>query len=235
MIFSQMIRRLVVVSFAVALSAEASVVDQVNNPPANRYAGMNFNIANGEMGAQTFTAGLTGKLDSVDLFISLIGGSATVDVDVRQLTNGLPSNNQSDVLGKSILQASLIPSRDLPDWTKFDFSAQGLVLQKGAQYAIVLSRGAFDNNSVAWFGAEQTYADGIYYHHNPNSTFSYWYDLDSRGYDLGFRTNMATPVAAVPVPATAWLLGSGLLGLMGVARCKINGKRGRSEVPFSPL
>ena len=35
------------------------------------------------------------------------------------------------------------------------------------------------------------------------------------GYDLAFHA-----VAAVPVPAAAWLFGSGLLGLIGVARGK---------------
>ncbi len=38
------------------------------------------------------------------------------------------------------------------------------------------------------------------------------------GFNANF--NMATP-AAVPVPAAAWLLGSGLLGLVGVARRKV--------------
>lgn len=41
------------------------------------------------------------------------------------------------------------------------------------------------------------------------------------GFNATFQ-GQAMPVAAVPVPAAAWLLGSGLLGLVGVARRKAN-------------
>ena len=48
---------------------------------------------------------------------------------------------------------------------------------------------------------------------NPNGPFA--------GYSANFNLNGITPaVSAVPVPAAAWLLGSGLLGLAGVARRK---------------
>ncbi len=41
------------------------------------------------------------------------------------------------------------------------------------------------------------------------------------GLNAGFNATMtATPLAAVPVPTAAWLFGSGLLGLMGIARRK---------------
>ena len=38
---------------------------------------------------------------------------------------------------------------------------------------------------------------------------------DSRWYD---STSFTVNVAAIPIPAAAWLFGSGLLGLVGVAR-----------------
>jgi hypothetical protein len=44
---------------------------------------------------------------------------------------------------------------------------------------------------------------------------------DTSNTDLGyFVTISVESVSAVPVPAAAWLFGSGLLGLVGVARLK---------------
>jgi len=41
-----------------------------------------------------------------------------------------------------------------------------------------------------------------------------------KGYNANFDIMTITPVSSVPVPAAAWLLGSGLVGLVGVARRK---------------
>jgi len=54
-------------------------------------------------------------------------------------------------------------------------------------------------------------------------------DIPLIGYTSGPVTGanlaMVTNVSAVPVPAAAWLFGSGLLGLIGVAR-----RQGRSKI-----
>lgn len=43
------------------------------------------------------------------------------------------------------------------------------------------------------------------------------------GFNANFNANLtATPDAVVPIPAAAWLFGSGLLGLVGIARRKKN-------------
>ena len=39
------------------------------------------------------------------------------------------------------------------------------------------------------------------------------------GFNANFNANLA-PVSTVPVPAAVWLFGSGLLGLVGIARRK---------------
>lgn len=39
-------------------------------------------------------------------------------------------------------------------------------------------------------------------------------------FGMSFNTTQLVPAAVVPVPAAAWLFGSGLLGLVGIGRCK---------------
>ena len=41
--------------------------------------------------------------------------------------------------------------------------------------------------------------------------------------DLVLTTDSGAPVSPIPVPAAVWLFGSGLIGLIGVARRKISG------------
>jgi hypothetical protein len=74
-------------------------------------------------------------------------------------------------------------------------------------------------SSIYWSGTE--YA--------PNTTLAYNFSFNSGNQDLignktySFYALAVRPgqVAAVPVPAAAWLFGSGLLGLVGVARRRL--------------
>jgi hypothetical protein len=43
---------------------------------------------------------------------------------------------------------------------------------------------------------------------------------NAEGYDLNIVSSAGAPISAIPVPTAAWLFGSGLLGLVGVARRK---------------
>lgn len=100
----------------------------------------------------------------------------------------------------------------------FGFAGVSFTEQSDSNYTVVNSRpnltfngGAFTGfNFVAYFGGEaghefnaQDYAFNGY---------EYGHDMTVSGTWLRFET---TPV---PVPAAVWLLGSGLLGLVGVAR-----------------
>jgi hypothetical protein len=54
---------------------------------------------------------------------------------------------------------------------------------------------------------------------------SSWFSSNQYGFDyVSFDGSVSgnVTVSAVPVPATAWLFGSGLLGLIGVARRKVH-------------
>ena len=47
-----------------------------------------------------------------------------------------------------------------------------------------------------------------------------WSHLQTDGPFTGFTTEMTMVVSQVPIPAAVWLFGSGLIGLMGLARRK---------------
>ena len=47
-----------------------------------------------------------------------------------------------------------------------------------------------------------------------------WSHFQTSGPFEGLTTEMTMVVSQVPLPATVWLFGSGLLGLIGIARCK---------------
>jgi len=110
-------------------------------------------IGTNEALAQTFTAGISGKLDGVDLFIGSGTGTNSLLVDIYITAGGLPVDNPSGLLGRVVLPASAIPTIYPGLWTQVDFSANEVYLQVASQYAIRIAMQGNENNSiVAWWG-----------------------------------------------------------------------------------
>ena len=96
--------------------------------------------------------------------------------------------------------------------------------QSGAPYLGTKRRGTPDkmiNNGVAGF-----FTGDILYSTSAGSSGS-WYSKSQYGFDYASINGSvsavsvsAAPAPTVPVPAAAWLFGSGLLGLIGLARRK---------------
>lgn len=81
--------------------------------------------------AQTFTAGLTGGLDRVDLLLNNTGASAPLTVQIRNTSGGAP--------GSSVLASASVPAASVPSSAGFvevDFASPAPV-KSGTQYAIV--------------------------------------------------------------------------------------------------
>jgi hypothetical protein len=106
--------------------------------------------------AQTFTAGITGKLDQVDLFLFRVGNPGDLTVQIQQVSGGAPSGavlSTSTVAEASVTQAQN-GTNSSSTWVSVPFSAPAPVTS-GTQYAIVLSAsGAAGINFYGWgFGS----------------------------------------------------------------------------------
>lgn len=111
-------------------------------------------------------------------------------------------------LGSTIMDLSgpLPGALDPPQFIDFDFSGIGLTV--GNTYTAAVTSNDFSISVV--YNGNDGYADGLLLESSPSLT------LCTNGCDLNFRVTPA--VSAVPLPAAAWLFGSGLLGLLGLAR-----------------
>lgn len=122
-------------------------------------------------------------------------------------TNGLLANGIYDwieILGSTTVEVCLQPGGCAPD----EFSPAN-----GEEWTLALfaDSGWFSDGSVIPDNLPATY-----------SALLVGFEFDAAGTEIGsvFATVNSVTVSAVPVPAAAWLFGSGLLGLLGIARRK---------------
>ncbi len=104
------------------------------------------------------------------------------------------------------LPAVLPSTTAAPVFIDFDFTGTSLTI--GNTYTAAVTTGSSFKIAVVYNGAD-AYASGMAFESAAGSLNSC-----SAGCDLNFRV---TP-SAVPVPAAAWLFGSGLVGLLSVSR-----------------
>jgi hypothetical protein len=83
--------------------------------------------------AQTFTAGVTGRLDQVDLFVSRVGNPGDLTLQIQAVAAGVPSG--------AVLATTTVPQSGITSsftWLSVPLASPAQVTA-GAQYAIVLS------------------------------------------------------------------------------------------------
>jgi hypothetical protein len=120
---------------AVIPSAGAGVIDQ--SQPGIRANAATF-VSESHHRAQTFTNGLTGGLDQVDVAIGRVSASvaASLLVEIRPLSSGVPSG---PALASASLPAASIPVASFPSAFLSVPLAPPAPVTAGVQYAIVLS------------------------------------------------------------------------------------------------
>ncbi|MBW2696251.1 MAG: hypothetical protein JRE70_07245 [Deltaproteobacteria bacterium] len=192
--------------------------------------------------AQTFTVGVGGTLESVDILIRQFGTPSDLLFDIRGTVGGIPIENDGTTLA-----AVPVPSTDVPTdltWVSVDVSSFNVPVQVGDVLAIVLRTNG--SGGYQW-GAQQgnPYSGGAPYFRNPGPSWTIQTE------DSGFRTYVSQEAThlfvAVPdnrfldnsdpdgdfavlfVPEPSWhtLILSGVMGLLVLFRAR---KRSESSV-----
>jgi hypothetical protein len=167
-------------------AALAGTIDQqqtgATGPQAEVYSNQSW--------AQTFTAGLSGGLDQVDLNLAqqILGHSApttALTVEIRNVVGGVPGGT---VLGAQSIAPTAPPVYPANGFVAVSFSPSVPVVA-GSQYAIVASTTGGSSGEYGWYGAGgDTYTHGDPFFQQPPA--GAW--MMPATLDLAFRTYVGT-------------------------------------------
>jgi hypothetical protein len=187
--------------------------------------------AQGRSLAQSFTAGITGGLDQVDIALSrgLNQPAAYVSVEIRDVSNGVP--------GSSILASNSFTSTDIPvgpadsAWFSVNFAPAAPVVA-GTQYAVVIYTATPDTAPYDWRASNpydhvDRYPAGTEFLTNsspPTGQVSWLFESDpTLQADFAFKTYV------VPTPAPSPPAQAGPLGQRAAALKKCKRKHGKKR------
>jgi hypothetical protein len=155
---------------------------------------------------QSFTAGISGELSQIDIRATL------TSIGNRDLNFSIWNSNGDTLLGGINIDYADLNSIHDGGYLQVDFSATGIMINSGNVYVIEMTHNPGQYFSANFLGNPgNEYLGGSRLIRDSGGSF-----VETDG-DMSFRTYVAT----VPLPAAAWLFGSGLLGLFGVSRRKI--------------
>jgi hypothetical protein len=169
---------------AVVSSSGAGVLDQSQPVVTNGFT----DISDLNHLAQTFTSGRTGALDQVDVAVGRKAASASLRVEIRPVSSGVPSGSP---LASETLPAASVGPPDVPQ----PFVSVPLVppapVTAGVRYAIVVSSSSCGRVDCYWqvFGPGDVYPAGAgYFSGNAGAT---WVPVG--GVDFPFKTYVLEP------------------------------------------
>lgn len=142
--------------------------------------------------AQTFVAGVSGRLTRIRVAVRNVSGATLpVILEMREVVGGAPDPDDSQVIGSASVAASVIASsvnEDPATWPSFDLSSLGLDVVAGGTYS-------FSVRSLSTVGFlfnpefSMSYEPGAGYRRNRASGP----DWVTAGQDFGFQTFVAVP------------------------------------------
>lgn len=177
----------------------AATLDQSNGPGTSYVGGATF--------TQIFTAGLTGQLTAVDLYLAINGSeSDTVTIQGTHLQFGdiWPDGTVLATASANVTGVDI----STPSWVEFTFSTPASVTA-GTQYAIVVAT----TNAQIYGTSGNAYAGGAAWEYDSGS--SQWLGFGATLGDFSFRT-FVDAAAATASPSAAASAGTSA-GPRGVA------------------
>jgi hypothetical protein len=171
--------------------------------------------------AQTFTAGLSGSLDQVDVAVYSpvpCNGGAGITVEIRTAPGGLPATTP--------LASANLPAASIPPTTPGGFVAVAFAdpaaVTAGTQYALVLSSPACTNIAPYYWSASygDPYTGGTAT--SRSSVYPEWSDPTTT--DFGFKTYVAVSTIALSTNATP-------SNAVSLGKAVLNKRKGTATVP----
>jgi len=177
----QFIIVVIVLIFTARVTQAAPILDQYYAPETTNYSNGAYEKA------QTFTVGITGMLDSVDVYIDRGAGiESDLLFDIRGTTDGVPNDDNENTLVSVTVPYDTVPTT--LGFFSIDISSYGLSVTEGDVLAIVLRSLPKSASDYTWYGTytpPDGYANGDYY---VRHTLTYWTAPDSGNDDMVFRT-----------------------------------------------
>jgi hypothetical protein len=177
----------------------------------------NYGIESAQSMAQTFTAGITGGLDQVDLSLFQFGGtpSAPLYVEIRDVSGGAPGAN---ILANQSVPPTAVSSS--PSFVPIAFPSAAPVVA-GTQYSIVAFSFASLGGGMYWLwkgsSNANSYPGGAAFNSSP--PLASWMAEPPGSNELAFKTYVVPSTASTPSTASMATAPTGLRAA-ALAKCK---------------